>query len=217
LDHRLARRLFWVWFVSVVILTLAPFTLRATPRAWSGLSRLGALDLLCNIALFLPMGVFLVRGGLRRRTALLGALALSVAIESAQSYIYLRNPSLFDVISNTTGALLGAWFAAPLLSFGRRVYVRPLRVFVLVAGAAAALLLAARYPQIARFTLLFPFAVAVLGGLVASGICRPEVAFVLATGGVFVVCTRMWWPVDPLWIATSTAGSALGAWPAERT
>ncbi len=211
MDERLARRLFRVWLVSVLILTLAPFTLNTTPRPWSGLSRLGGFDLLANIALFLPMGVLAVRGGLRRGTAVLGALALSVLIETAQSHIYLRNASQLDLITNTAGALCGACFSEPLLSLGRRVYVRPLRYGLLIAGGAAALLFADRYPQIQRFTLLFPFAVAVLGGLVASGIWRPGVAFLFATGGVLVVCTRIWWPVDPLRIATSTAGSALGA------
>lgn len=210
-----ARRLLCVWFVSTLVLTLAPFALRATPRAWNDFSRLGSFDLLANVALFVPMGVLAVQAGLRRRWAVAGALLVSVAVECAQRYVHLRNPSYFDVAANGAGALLGALWSDPLLRVGRRLYARPVRYALLLAGGVAALALASRHPQIARFTVLYPFAIAVLGGLVASGIWRPNVAFLLAAGGVTVVCAYLWWPLDPLWIATSTAGSALGAWPAE--
>lgn len=211
-----ARRLLCVWFVSTLVLTLAPFALRATPRGWSDVSRLGGFDLLANVALFVPMGVLAVQAGLRRRWAVAAGLLLSVAVECAQRYVHLRNPSHLDLLANGAGAALGALWSDPLLHVGRKLYARPIRYVVLFAGGCAALALASRYPQIARFTVLFPFAVAVLGGLVASGIWRPNVAFLFAAGGVIVVCARLWWPLDPLWIATSTAGSALGAWPAER-
>ena len=211
-----ARRLLFVWLVSTLVLTLAPFALRATPRAWNDLSRLGSFDLLANVALFVPMGVLAVQAGLRRRWAVALGLLVSLAVECAQRYVHLRNPSYADLLANGAGVLLGAQWSEPLLRAGRRLYARPVRYGVLLAGGAAALALASRYPQIARFTLLFPFAIAVLGGLVASGIWRPNLAFVLAAGSVTVVCARLWWPLDPLLLATSTAGSALGAWPAER-
>ena len=211
-----ARRLLLVWLVSTLVLTLAPFALRAAPRAWTDFSRLGSFDLLANIALFVPMGVLAVQAGLRRRWAVALGLLVSLAVECAQRYVHLRNPSYADLLANGAGVLLGAQWSEPLLRVGRRLYARPVRYGVLLAGGAAALALASHYPQIARFTLLFPFAIAVLGGLVASGIWRPDLAFVLALGAVMAVCTRLWWPLDPLWIASSTAGSALGAWPAER-
>jgi VanZ family protein len=215
-DRRRATRLACVWLVSALILTLAPFTLRATPRAWSGFSRLGGFDLLANVALFVPLGVLAVQAGMRRRSAIaLGAL-LSLAVECAQTHIRLRHPSYHDVLANGLGVVLGACASGPLLHLCRRLYVRPLRWALLLAGGATAFALASHYPQLARFTLLFPFAVAVCGGLVASGLWRPPIAFVLAAGGVAVVCARLWWPLEPLWLATSAAGSALGAWPAER-
>jgi VanZ family protein len=211
-----ARRLLSVWLVSTLVLTLAPFALRATPRAWNDFSRLGSFDLLANVALFLPMGVLAVQAGLRRRWALAGGLLISVAIECAQRWVHLRHPSYFDLLANGAGVALGALWSEPLLRVGRRLYARPVRYGLLLAGGAAALALASRNPQIVRFTLLFPFAIAVLGGLVASGIWRPNLAFLLTAGGVMMVCARFWWPLDPLLVATSTAGSALGAWPAER-
>jgi VanZ family protein len=211
-----ARRLLLVWLVSTLVLTLAPFALRSTPRPWNDFSRLGSFDLLANVALFLPMGVLAVQAGLRRRWAVAAGLLVSVAIECAQQYVHLRHPSYYDLLANGAGVVLGALASDPLLRAGRRIYARPVRYGLLLAGSAAALALVSRYPQVARFTLLFPFAIAVLGGLVASGIWRPNLAFLLTAGGVMMVCARFWWPLDPLLVATSTAGSALGAWPAER-
>ncbi len=210
-----ARRLLCVWLASTLVLTLAPFALRAAPRGWSDVSRLGGFDLLANVALFVPMGVLAVQAGLRRRWALAGGLLLSAAIECAQRWVHLRHPSYLDLLANGAGVALGATWSEPLLRAGRRLYARPVRYALLLGGGVAALALAARYPQMARFTLLFPFTIAVLGGLVASGIWRPNLAFLLAAGGVLMVCVRFWWPLDPLLVATSTAGSALGAWPAE--
>ena len=47
------------------------------------------------------------------RVALIG-FGLSLGIETAQLFTPERYPSLFDLASNTTGALLGAYFAARL-------------------------------------------------------------------------------------------------------
>lgn len=211
-----ARRLLCVWLVSTLVLTLAPFALRSSPRAWGDFSRLGGFDLLANVALFVPLGVLAVQAGLRRRWALAGGLLISLAIECAQRHVQLRHPSYLDLLANGAGVALGACWSEPLLHTGRRLYARPVRYALLLGGGVAALALAGRYPQLARFTLLFPFALAVLGGLVASGIWRPNLAFLLTAGSVMMVCVRFWWPLDPLLVATSAAGSALGAWPAER-
>src|SRR4051812_41839062 len=68
----------------------------------------GLADLLLNIALFMPLGAALaLRGRSRGRITQL-ALLLSAAIELSQFYIPGRDPSISDVIANTSGAVLGA-------------------------------------------------------------------------------------------------------------
>jgi len=44
-------------------------------------------------------------------TAVLLGLALSLATEATQIFSHRRFPSATDVVTNTTGALVGAWLA----------------------------------------------------------------------------------------------------------
>jgi len=218
MDRRRARHLLVVWAVSVLVLTLAPFgPVRGRPRVldfegWDA-SRLGLFDVVANALLFLPLGVLLVRAGGRRGAAVLAGFALSLGIEWAQRWIPLRNPSWLDVWANTAGAAIGACFAESLLRFGLRIYVRPLRFVLLVGGGAGALLAAAHAPQLARFGPMLPFAVAVLGALVATSLWPPAHAFALAAIGVAIVSAHLAWPVHPSWLASGAAGAALASWP----
>lgn len=218
----MARRLLLVWLVSVLVLTLAPFApLRAEPKAfgWADpfASRLGLFDVVANLLLFAPLGIYGVQAGLRRRVVLGLACALSLSIETLQMWTPLRHPHGLDVLANVAGAGLGARFSPALVRLGRRLWQPPVRLALLAAGAATALALAGRVPEIARFTVCFPFAVAVLAGLVASGMWRPPVAFAFSAGCVALVCAGIFWPAEPLWLAVSAGGSALGAWPADQT
>mgnify|MGYP002623812691 FL=1 len=216
MDRTRARHLIGVWAVSVLVLTLAPFApLRAQPRTleWHGwdASRLGLFDVVANALMFLPLGVLFVRAGGRRAAAVALGCGWSVAIELLQRHVPLRNPSWLDVYANTAGVALGACFAGPLLRFGLRVYVRPVRWALLLAGGAGALLAAAHFPQLARFTVMLPFAVAVLGAMVAASLWPRELAFALAAVGVALVCTHLAWPTDPWWLAAGGAGALLGS------
>jgi glycopeptide antibiotics resistance protein len=110
---RLLQGLLCGWLSCTLLLTLAPFwPLRGSPRAFAPGSRLGALDFLLNIALFLPCGALLRRLGWRASSATAAAAILSLAVESAQMWIPPRCPSQLDVAANALGALLGALLVA---------------------------------------------------------------------------------------------------------
>jgi hypothetical protein len=215
MTARAARRLLFAWAVSALILTLGPVgPPRGAPAGWATLhgSRLGLFDVAANVALFVPLGVLAVRAGWARPAALAAGTALSFGIEFAQQWIPPRHPSSYDVVANTLGTLLGTTFSAPLVALGARVWIRPVRWTLYVAGGAAALLIAHAEPRLARLTFVFPFAVAVLGGLVGSTVCGRRAAFLLAAAGVTLVCAELQWPTPLWWPATATAGAALGTW-----
>lgn len=72
----------------------------------------GAVDVLLNIALFVPLGVGLGLAGRRFATALLIALAATATIEFLQATIIVgRDSSISDIITNTAGGGLG-WVLA---------------------------------------------------------------------------------------------------------
>jgi len=115
LGSQLLRRLFAAWLAATLVATFYPFwPLRTTPRHFSPASRLGPLDFLLNIVLFLPCGVLLKLLGRRASMATAAGALLSLGIESAQMYLPSRYPSQLDVLANTLGALLGALLALRL-------------------------------------------------------------------------------------------------------
>lgn len=65
-------------------------------------------DFLLNIALFVPVGIALSRGGSDVARAMLLGGALSLLIEFAQLIVPGRDPSVRDVVANAGGAALGA-------------------------------------------------------------------------------------------------------------
>lgn len=73
---------------------------------------LGAIDVLMNILLFIPVGVGLRLMGWPLPRAAATALALSLVIEVLQmTAIPGRDASLSDLLTNTSGAVLGHWLA----------------------------------------------------------------------------------------------------------
>ncbi|WP_223626575.1 VanZ family protein [Microbacterium sp. EST19A] len=75
------------------------------------------LEILANVALFVPIGLLLALAWPRLRlwqTVLIGAL-MSVLIETVQGLMPSRFPTLSDVIANTTGTLIGALIVAFIL------------------------------------------------------------------------------------------------------
>ncbi len=76
------------------------------------------LEILANVALFVPIGLLLALAWPRLRvwqTVLVGAL-MSVLIETVQGVMPSRFPTLSDVIANTTGTLIGALIVTIILS-----------------------------------------------------------------------------------------------------
>ncbi len=67
----------------------------------------GLADVLSNVILFTPLGLGLAALGLRPRRAILAGAALSLCIEFTQQFIPGRDPSLSDLVFNTTGTALG--------------------------------------------------------------------------------------------------------------
>jgi glycopeptide antibiotics resistance protein len=75
------------------------------------------LEILANVALFVPIGLLLALAWPRLRlwqTVLIGAL-MSVVIETVQGVMPSRFPTLSDVIANTFGTLVGAAIVAFIL------------------------------------------------------------------------------------------------------
>ncbi|GAA3702480.1 hypothetical protein GCM10022377_15150 [Zhihengliuella alba] len=115
-------------FVAVVTLWPKPDQLQfgsAADRVLGVLHRVGvphafdvdALELTANIGMFVPLG-FLLGLLLPRRAWWLAILLLpgySVFIELSQAaFLELRDPTVRDVVANTTGGYLGAFLATAL-------------------------------------------------------------------------------------------------------
>ena len=80
------------------------------------------LEFLANVALVVPLGVLLRWGWPRMPwwiTTLIG-LAMTLTIESVQTLLPSRFPTISDVIANTAGTALGALFVATLSVMFRR-------------------------------------------------------------------------------------------------
>ena len=145
-----------------------PLAVFAVTDARRGLS---LPDMVQNILLFVPFGIFGVRTLGRRWHALQSiaivtglGFALSVFVEALQLFTIDRSSSLNDVVMNTTGALIGA-IVAPLAARSLRETVELFRAYGL--GATARSL----YPLVVATALLcvaawHPFDVALnLGGM----------------------------------------------------
>lgn len=72
-------------------------------------------DAVLNVLFYVPIGFFFVRGRPGRPHPVLWAcafgLALSALTEFTQVFSHGRFPGATDVLTNTTGACLGAWLA----------------------------------------------------------------------------------------------------------
>ncbi|HUK33213.1 MAG TPA: VanZ family protein [Vicinamibacterales bacterium] len=71
------------------------------------------VDILVNIALYLPFGYWFIRWSGQRRmgAALVSAGVLSLVTEWSQLYSHSRFPSFTDVTCNLIGTFIGAWIA----------------------------------------------------------------------------------------------------------
>jgi glycopeptide antibiotics resistance protein len=74
-------------------------------------------DIVLNVLFYVPVGWFFVSPGRKDRRAALGqavayGFVLSVVTEATQVFSHRRFPGTSDVVTNTTGAVLGAVMAA---------------------------------------------------------------------------------------------------------
>ncbi|HEX5633052.1 MAG TPA: VanZ family protein [Gemmatimonadales bacterium] len=106
--------------VGILFLTLWPAPEEAARSAETPLwclvcGDIGTQDVIQNVLMLLPFGLGLAMGGASRRAAALAGFALSCTVEALQlSVVPGRDASLSDVLTNSTGAALGAWLATQL-------------------------------------------------------------------------------------------------------
>ena len=97
----------------------------------------GKADFILNVILFLPLGCVIGLTGTRWRTALWSGLFLSTFIELTQLFVPGRDTSLGDVISNTSGTVLGFFIAGVIVAAARRSHPPALRTGLSVGLAFA--------------------------------------------------------------------------------
>jgi hypothetical protein len=82
---------------------------RRTPLWCLVCGELGGVDVLLNLALFVPFGVALRAAGLRGWQCIVVAFATSLGIESLQAALVTgRDPSLSDLLTNSAGGWVGS-------------------------------------------------------------------------------------------------------------
>jgi VanZ family protein len=157
----LARGALLVYVVLLVYGSLSPWTgwrsLGVGPFAYLWAPRpayVTGFDLGLNVLAYLPLGLLLslalhprLRGAAAVAASVVLATAVSVLLESLQSYLPVRIASNLDVLTNAAGALAGAVagaLLAPWLIDGRRLQQARRRWFR--AHTAAVLLLVALWP-----------------------------------------------------------------------
>jgi Concanavalin A-like lectin/glucanases superfamily/VanZ like family len=123
-----------IWMVLAA--TAVPVELRhgGVPALSFSLQR---LDFLANVAGYIPVGIVL--GGLRPRSAILAATAMSLFAETSQFVMLHRDPSAVDVVANVIGAVIG--IAGARLFGIRSIELRLNRLRGVIATGLAALVL----------------------------------------------------------------------------
>lgn len=93
---------------------------RSTPLGCLVCGELGGVDVVLNLALFVPLGIALSRLGLPALQCLVVAFATSLAIELSQATLVAgRDPSLSDLLTNTIGGWTGALVGTSLARLWR--------------------------------------------------------------------------------------------------
>lgn len=135
---------------AIAAATLVPLPQQAASTAltpWYCLlcGQEGAVDVILNVALFVPLGLMLGVLGMRHWRAMLVGGGMSLAVELLQATVVTgRDPSLSDVLTNTLGTLLGAMIGGLLPALWRptRVWARRLAFTTGVAWLAVVALTA---------------------------------------------------------------------------
>ena len=139
-----------LYAVGLALITLSPLTDwhfvpeapwrfldQPWPKYWTG------FDVLVNVLAYIPLGLLASRAILYRfRGSAWGPLAsfmmsglacilISILLEGLQTYLPSRRPSILDVVSNATGAMMGAFVASAYAQSIARLQItetRPIEV-----------------------------------------------------------------------------------------
>ena len=123
-DHdRNIRTELVLWTLLIVALTVPWYAFQSTPRwasiRWLPLPIVGhtrnLIDIVLNVGLYVPFGYWMIRPD-KTTVASVGkivaaAFVLSLAAEASQIFSRSRFPSTSDLVTNTTGAWIGAMLA----------------------------------------------------------------------------------------------------------
>ena len=116
-TRTLCRLAALAWLAVILVATLMPrggstHPERLTPVSCLVCGEAGAVDVLYNLVLFMPLGFALRLAGVRGGRIILLCFCLTFAVESAQYWIVPgRDASLSDVLTNTTGGAVGVLLA----------------------------------------------------------------------------------------------------------
>lgn len=155
-GRRFAAALVGYLAVATLIVTWVPFNFGWPDRWWVDVT-ISPEDVVLNILLFLPLGVFWSawradREGGRPPWIAAGAagLLLSLVIETGQFLLPDRHTSPVDLVTNATGAALGAWLLQTLRP-ALRLRSSPAAVLALDLPLTGLLLLATPLPWLVAF------------------------------------------------------------------
>lgn len=161
----------WAYAALIVYASLYPFTdwrdqgippwsflAAPLPRWWTG------FDVATNMVGYGPLGFLWAlaalrtgRGGWGVAAGAAGGVALSFALEMAQSYLPMRIPSNVDFALNSGGAIVGALVAWGLERLGAIARWSRLRERWFIRDARGALVLLALWPVALLFPVAVPF------------------------------------------------------------
>lgn len=113
------------WLAGLLFMTLRPSSgrgslLNLVPFSFEGPG--AVVDAVLNVGVFMPLGLLLAAAAVRFPVALLIGLLLSVTIELSQFVVQVgRTSDINDLITNTTGTVLGWALGAAVMHIRRRV------------------------------------------------------------------------------------------------
>ena len=113
------------WLAGLLFMTLRPSSgrgslLNLVPLSFEGPG--AVIDAVLNVGVFMPLGLLLAAAAIRFPVALLIGLMLSVTIELSQFVVQVgRTSDINDLITNTTGTVLGWALGAAVVHIRRRV------------------------------------------------------------------------------------------------
>ena len=113
------------WLAGLLFMTLRPSSgrgslLNLVPLSFAGPG--AVVDAVLNVGVFVPLGLLLAAAAVRFPVALLVGSVLSVVIELSQFVVQVgRTSDINDLITNTTGTVLGWAVGAAVMHIRRRV------------------------------------------------------------------------------------------------